>query len=615
MDGGSGNGPSRCRIAGRAAAMASTAQGQSVFNARNRGPALSYDGELTARTAPRPVTSADIGVRRAATPVGSSLQLGGTGTTYADFQWNAAAPNTFGACNTGQDFGGGDLPPTVSQTNPADGAVGVLPEATIAVEFSEAVTRARPRSRSSAGAGSVPFTLSGGPQTYTLTPTTRLPGLTVCTVTVLAAEVADQDEPIQPLEADVAFSFTTAVGFGVCGDAATAIHEIQGSGSTSPMAGQTVVIEGIVVADFQGAIKLSGFYVQQDQSQWDSDPATSEGIFVFDGSFGVAVQAGDRVRVRGQVLEFGSAGATLTELSPVTNVVVCSSGHAFPRTIISLPVSSLAEWERYEGMAVQIAEPLTVTETFNLGSFGEVVLAVDRLVNPTNLVDPGAPALALQALNDRSRIIVDDGSNQSRQNLDPTPYPENGGLAAGDPDRTVRVGDRLGTLIEGVLDQRFGSYRIQPTAALAFNPPDNPRQNAPAAVGGRVRVASFNVLNYFTTLDTGAPICGPSGEIGCRGANTAEEFARQRAKVISAIAAMNAHVVGLIELENNRIASIQNLVDGLNVPVPGRYAFIDTGTIGTDAIRVALIYQPAFVSPVGAFGVLDGSVDPRASPR
>ena len=131
-------------------------------------------------------------------------------------------------------------------------------------------------------------------------------------------------------------------------------------------------------------------------------------------------------------------------------------------------------------------------------------------------------------------------------------------------------------------------------------------------MGGRVRVASFNVLNYFTTLDTGAEICGPSGDIGCRGANTAEEFARQRAKVITAIAAMNAHVVGLIELENNPIASIQNLVDGLNVPVPGRYAFIDTGTIGTDAIRVALIYQPALVSPVGAFGVLDRSVDARA---
>jgi len=89
----------------------------------------------------------------------------------------------------------------------------------------------------------------------------------------------------------------------------------------------------------------------------------------------------------------------------------------------------------------RIAQTLAVTETFNLGSFGEVVLATGRLDNPTNVVDPGPDAIALQALNDRSRIIVDDGSNQSRQNLDPGPYPENGGLAAGDPNRTGRIGD------------------------------------------------------------------------------------------------------------------------------------------------------------------------------
>ena len=372
----------------------------------------------------------------------------------------------------------------MSQTTPADGAVDVALEVIITVAFSEAVTTSASAFRIACGGGSVPFTLGGGPLAYTLTPMTPLPGLTTCTVTVLAAGVADQDEPIQSLAADVAFSFRTAVGFGVCGDAATPIHDIQGPGSTSPMAGQTVVIEGIVVADFQGADKLSGFYVQQDQSQWDGDPATSEGIFVFDATFGVAVQVGDRVRVRGQVAEFGTRGPR-SPRSPTSRTSRSAAAETpSPGTTITLPVSSVSEWERYEGMAVRIAQPLTVTETFNLGSFGEVVLATSRLSNPTNRVDPGPPALALQDLNDRSRIIVDDGSNLSRQSLDPTPYPEHGGLASGDPDRTVRVGDRLGTLIEGVLDQRFGTYRIQPTAALAFNPPDNPRRDAPAAVGG-----------------------------------------------------------------------------------------------------------------------------------
>jgi predicted extracellular nuclease len=269
-------------------------------------------------------------------------------------------------------------------------------------------------------------------------------------------------------------------------------------------------------------------------------------------------------------------------------------------------------------MAIRIEQVLTVTETFNLGSFGELALAVDRLPSPTHLVSPGSAANALQDLNDRSRIILDDGSNEARQNLDPTPYPEAEGLDA-DAGRTVRVGDRVNettqgvTPIEGVLEQRFGTYRIQPTGPIIFNPPDNPRPAAPAAVGGRVHVASFNVLNYFTTLDTREPACGPTGGLDCRGANTEEEFIRQRDKIINALVAINAHIVGLIELENNPTTSIQNLVDALNAaPQPSRYAFINTGTIGTDAIKVGFIYQPTVVTPVGSHAVLDSTVDPRA---
>lgn len=52
-------------------------------------------------------------------------------------------------------------------------------------------------------------------------------------------------------------------------------------------------------------------------------------------------------------------------------------------------------WKRYESVAVRIEQTLTVTETFNLGSFGEVGLATARLDNPTNVVDPGPDAIAL----------------------------------------------------------------------------------------------------------------------------------------------------------------------------------------------------------------------------
>jgi predicted extracellular nuclease len=147
------------------------------------------------------------------------------------------------------------------------------------------------------------------------------------------------------------------------------------------------------------------------------------------------------------------------------------------------------------------------------------------------------------------------------------------------------------------MDYSYDLYRIQPTQGAAYTA-SNPRTAAPDDVGGTLKVASFNVLNYFTTLNS-------------RGANTPEEFERQRSKIIAAITATDADVVGLIEIENNTEA-IQDLVDGLNdVMGAGTYAYVDTGVIGIDEIKVAFIYRPATVSPVGDYAILDSSVDAR----
>ncbi len=72
-------------------------------------------------------------------------------------------------------------------------------------------------------------------------------------------------------------------------------------------------------------------------------------------------------------------------------------------------------------------------------------------------------------------------------------------------------------------------------------------------------------------------------------------------------------MVGLNEIENDggSLSAIVDLVDGLNeATAPGTYSYIDTGVVGTDQIKVAMIYQPAAVTPVGAYAVLDSSVDP-----
>ncbi|HEX6367181.1 MAG TPA: ExeM/NucH family extracellular endonuclease, partial [Agromyces sp.] len=99
---------------------------------------------------------------------------------------------------------------------------------------------------------------------------------------------------------------------------------------------------------------------------------------------------------------------------------------------------------------------------------------------------------------------------------------------------------------------------------------------------------------------------------GGRGADTPEEFDRQEAKIVAAIAEIDADIVGLIEIENNGDTAVGTLVDALNEFLGDDvYDFISTGKLGTDAITTALIYKPAEVEPVGDFAVLDSSVDPR----
>lgn len=367
----------------------------------------------------------------------------------------------------------------------------------------------------------------------------------------------------------------------------TLIHDIQGPGAQSPLVGQAVTLEGVVVGDYQGATGLSGFFLQEEDAQIDADPATSEGIFVYDSTFGMAVSVGDVVRVQGTVVEYLTTGVYLTEINSVTAVTVMSSGASVTPATVNLPVMAQTDLERYEGMRVTLPQTLTVADNYSLGYYGEVGLAAGgRVFNPTNVITPGAPAIALQTANDLRRIVLDDG--RSGSNPDPVVHPAPG-LG---PFNTLRAGDTLPGL-DGVLDQRFGLYRIQPIGPINFTAA-NPRPTTPPAPGGTLKVMSGNLLNYFTTIDTGAGTA--------RGADSAAEFTRQRDKLINVLIAVNADVLGVMELENNATTAIQDLINGLNtVAGAGTYSYINTGVLGSDVIRVAVIYKPGTVTPVGSY--------------
>lgn len=381
------------------------------------------------------------------------------------------------------------------------------------------------------------------------------------------------------------------------------IAEVQGAGDSSPLVNQSVIVEGIVVADFQNDAEgeLGGFFIQAADNETDGDPLTSEGLYVYGKGNGVDVQVGDRVQVRGLIAEYNG----LTELTN-PQITVQAKAQPLPSVAqISLPLAALDALERYEGMQVRLAQTLTVSEVYDLGRYGEVVLSSGgRLWIPTNKVSPGEPAQRLQAHNDLNRIVLDDG--RSAQNPDPIRYPS----PELDAYRTLRVGYEVSE-VRGVLHYLAGSYRVQPTQQPQFVA-KNPRPAAPQAIDGRLRVASFNVLNYFNGDGRGA------GFPTSRGANTLDEFNRQRDKIIAAILGADAHIIGLMEIENDGYgehSAIADLVAGLNAASPDRdrYAFIDPrrNRLGTDEIAVGLIYRKDIVSPHKDAAVLDGAVDPR----
>lgn len=462
-------------------------------------------------------------------------------------------------------------------------------------------------------------------------------GQTSAVVTVTVAGDTDNEAnesftlTLQDVSNSVAVTTTigsaaTATGTIVNDDVGiTKISAIQGSGAGSAMVGQTVTVEAIVVGDFQNGDadanrNLNGFYLQEETTDSDGNVLTSEAIFVYGGA--ADVQIGDRVRVTGSISEYFG----LTELT-ASNISVVQAGAVadVDAMAVQIDLPSMGttmsqdgdyqpDLEAYEGMLVTIPQTLTVTEQYNLDRFNEIKLAAGE--RPEQFTQENAPdAAAYQAylaeLGART-ITYDDGlnvQNAAINNLDGFDPNDNPSATPnyGTPD-AVRMGDTV-TGLTGVLDYQWAgnsasgaTWRIRSVedGANTFGAGDNPRTDAPEDVGGRLKVASFNVLNYFTTLDNGGTTA--IGEAP-RGADNAAEFARQTEKLVATILDMDVDVLALTELENDFSAAssgnaIKYLVEQLNaVAGAGTYAWVDPGQqfVGGDAIAVGFIYDTTAV--------------------
>ena len=364
------------------------------------------------------------------------------------------------------------------------------------------------------------------------------------------------------------------------------ICEIQGNGANSPYNGQSVTTEGIITAVFSGSGTVGGYFIEQPEC--DADPATSNGVLVYTPNTG-ALAVGMRVQVTGTVVEFNG----LTEITNASAVVL-GSGTVTP-TDISLPLASASQWEQYEGMLLRFPATLTVTDNQGWVQYGQLGLAPQRLFTPTNFIDPNdavasgtsssgsSNVAAINAEYDlqlRSYILLDDGRTTSY----PTPLPWAG------PEGTLRSGSTI-TGLTGVLHYNFGEYRIQPvgTVPVVYN-----TRPAVPDVGGEIKAASMNLLNYFTTL-------------GDWGAANQGELDRQRTKLLAALVAMDADVYALHELQNNDEAWA-DLLAALNAQVGAvTYAAVEEDAFGTGGTKSVIFYRTTTLTPITELFVVNGS--------
>ncbi|KFN46127.1 ExeM/NucH family extracellular endonuclease [Arenimonas metalli] len=395
----------------------------------------------------------------------------------------------------------------------------------------------------------------------------RLPLLTVLFVLATGCQTAGQPDP-------------------AARSGAIAIGTVQGPTDRSPLAGQRVTVEGVVVGDFGKG--FGGVFIQSRVD--DGDPLTAEGLFLVQGGQpAVALAVGDHVRATGTVKELGPDGASLTALVEVEATVLARGLAMAPTVVAAAPVPE--GWEAYEGMRLQIDAPLTVTGNDGLMRFGELFVSFDgRRFAPTERAAPGLEADALAQQNFHVMLRLDDGL--SAQN-------------PGEPwflreplsdERPLRTGSVI-TGATGVLDQRFGSHRLQLVAPLG-QIAQAPRPAAPTVPGDR-RIVGLNVLNLFNGDGRGG------GFPTERGAARVQDHARQQAKLVATVQALDPDLLALMELENDGFgpdSAVAQFVAALNAAGPhADWRVVDAGEgPGEGSIRVGLAYRATRFQTVGA---------------
>lgn len=367
----------------------------------------------------------------------------------------------------------------------------------------------------------------------------------------------------------------------LCQGGHTAIRDVQGEGSATPLLDHGVSLRGIVTRVEPG----HGLFIQEAGNQ--ANPRTSQGIFVADGALSQTARIGQELGVSGRVTELGSGPDTLTALVEVIAHTVCSEAADLPLQPVMLPLDAL-EREGLEGMRVALEGALTLSDTYDMYRGEWTLCAGEPPRLPTEDGAPGRAAASLAADN-RDRTV---------------------GIVLPGPDfPALPVGTSI-THVEGIMGNPGGHQRLllESMPRVAAEVPEIIEAPAP----GGLRIVSLNLLNYFNGDGQGG------GFPTARGARTLPEFLAQQERTRAALSLIQPDLLAVQELENDGFGvrgAAQSLLDLLNATGSSDWAFIDPGVgrIGGDIITVGLFYRTQALEPVGAAELLQGPAFDRLS--
>jgi predicted extracellular nuclease len=357
----------------------------------------------------------------------------------------------------------------------------------------------------------------------------------------------------------------------ICESSHIPISSIQGSGETSPMLSQEVVIRGIATY----VLPSKGLFIED--SNPDDSGETSNGLFIDSPELSEVIKAGDKLFMSGTVMELGDSSNTITALTGISGFKTCASYQSLPDTPVKLPLST-DEREALEGMLISIGQEVVITDVYYAASGLLAVNLGGVMPAPTEIARPGPDARAQAAKNRKSSLNIE---------------------LLGKDQELFPAGTRLMGL-KGVLGHDGRGLRLslfEPLRIIPSNPTPlgNPGEN-------ELRVVGINLLNYFNGD-------GQSGEFPTpRGAKTVEGFSDQRARLSATISLLKPHLVAVMELENDGFeanSAARDFISDLESATGETWLVIPhDAMVGEDVISVGLFYREDKLEPIGKAGVL-----------